>query len=85
MAQPSAVPDMPAARDRLTLEDLGPWHVLAVMCTHCSHTGQVAPASLRRHFRANQRIQDLEPRMRCTRCGRRGEHGWVVLRLPRNT
>jgi hypothetical protein len=78
------VPDMPAARERLTLRDLRQWHVLAIMCRHCAHSGQVSSAWLRQRWPAERRLRDLEARMRCGRCGQLGGHGWVVLRLPRN-
>lgn len=77
--------ESPAARDLLTVGELRSWHALAIMCAYCTHTGQVRAAWLQQRWPAGRRLIDLEGRMRCHRCGRRGGHGWVVLRLPRNS
>lgn len=80
-----AVPDAnwPAPRDQIKLGDLCSWHLLAVMCGGCGHAVELIPNRLRLRCSDYDRIQDIEPRMRCSRCKRRGGHGWTILKLPR--
>lgn len=78
-------PDMPRSRVDLRLGDLRNWHIIAIQCGACGHVGKVVPRSLMRRWAADVRLQAIEHRMRCTRCGWRGSHSWTVAKLPRNT
>ena len=81
--QAAPEPDLPEPRDRLTLGDLRPWHLLAVMCGGCGRTQELLPNRLRLRRADRVRIADLALSLRCTRCRRLGGHAWTVLKLPR--
>lgn len=74
---------MPRPRGDIRLGDLRDWHVVAIQCRACGHTGNVVPRTLLRRWAADVRLQALDHRMRCTRCGWRSGHAWSVMRLPR--
>jgi hypothetical protein len=66
------------------LEDLRVWHLVETTCPSCRHQAVINHASLT-HGRPNHaRLVDLEPKLRCRRCGRRGGHTLTVRLRPRD-
>ncbi|HEY3910154.1 MAG TPA: hypothetical protein VGM07_09705 [Stellaceae bacterium] len=67
---------------RYALEDLRAWHVVEAACDSCRHRAVIDHASLTRGRRSSTRLADLEMRLRCQRCGRRGGHTLTVSLRP---
>lgn len=66
------------------LEDLRTWHVVEAMCGGCRHRAVLDHTSLT-HGRPNSmRLADLETKLRCRRCGRRGGHALTISLRPRD-
>jgi rubredoxin len=51
------------------LEDLRAWHVVLATCGQCRHEAPVHQPLLRRGRPGHTRLRDLEPKLRCRRCG----------------
>jgi hypothetical protein len=51
------------------LEDLRAWHVVVATCGKCRHQGPVHQPRLTRGRPRHARLRDLEPKLRCRRCG----------------
>jgi len=61
------------ARYLIRMEDLRRWHRLVVRC-RCGHVAVIPAAKLKFGRDPNERLVDLERRLRCRNCGARGEH-----------
>ena len=66
------------------LDDLRAWHVVEAACDSCRHRATLDHASLTRGRPSSMRLTDLETRLRCQRCGRRGGHTLTVSLRPRS-
>jgi hypothetical protein len=66
------------------LEDLRHWHVVEASCTKCSHRAVIDHASLTHGRPGLMLLSDLEKKLRCRRCGRRGGHTISVSLRPRD-
>ena len=66
------------------LEDLRVWRVVEAECPSCRHRAVIDHARLT-HGRPNSmRLADLEMKLCCRRCGRRGGHTLSVRLRPRD-
>jgi len=66
------------------LDDLRTWHVVEAACAGCRHRAVIDHASLTRGRPGAMRLADLEMKLRCCRCGRRGGHSLAVSLRPRD-
>ena len=71
-------------RYAVRLSDLQAWHVLKVVCQDCRRATVLAPETLRAWWPNYTALVDLEPKLRCRKCGNRHGNRFSVLRLPRN-
>lgn len=62
------------------LEDRRPWYVIEAACYRCNRTQVISVAALTRGRPPHTRLVDLESKLRCTRCDRRGDHVLTVIR-----
>ncbi|MGH6917599.1 MAG: hypothetical protein ACREJ0_07830 [Geminicoccaceae bacterium] len=51
------------------LDDLRAWHVVVAICGQCRHEAPVRQPQLTGGRPGYTRLRDLEPRLRCRRCG----------------
>jgi hypothetical protein len=72
------------AFERFRLQDLRQWHIVEAVCLACRRRETIPQARLRRSAAAGDRLADLERRLRCRTCGRRG-HRLTIRMAPRNT
>jgi hypothetical protein len=66
------------------VEDLRAWHVVEAACGGCRHRAVIEHASVSRGRPGSTRLADLERKLRCRRCGRRGGHTLTVSLRPRD-
>lgn len=66
------------------LEDLRAWHVVEAAWDSCRHRAVIEHASLTHGRTGSMRLADLETKLRCQRCGRRGGHTLTVSLRPRD-
>jgi hypothetical protein len=66
------------------LEDLRTWHVVEAACPTCRHRAAIDHASLTRGRPSSMRLAELETKLRCRHCGRRGGHTLTVSLRPRD-
>ena len=66
------------------LEDLRAWHVVEAACPHCRHRAAIDHAHLGRGHPPYTRLADLEMKLRCRLCGRRGGHALSLSLRPRD-
>lgn len=78
----SAMTKLPP-RYAFRLEDLRVWHEVEATCLNCRHRAVIDHARLTQGQPNYARLVDLEMKLRCRRCGRRGGHTITVLR-PRD-
>lgn len=65
------MPELPP-RYAFRVEDLRVWHEVEAACPNCRHHAVIDHASLTRGRPNHMRLVDLEMKLRCRRCGRRG-------------
>jgi hypothetical protein len=66
------------------LEHLRPWHVVEAVCWRCSRTAIVPHDVLTRGRPPYTRLLDLERKLRCRKCGRRGDTDLTVRMMERH-
>jgi hypothetical protein len=66
------------------LEDLRAWHVVEAACGGCPHRAVIQHARLSHGRPGSTRLADLEMKLCCRRCGRRGGHTLSVSLRPRD-
>jgi hypothetical protein len=66
------------------LGDLRAWHVVETACCSCRHRAVIDHTSLTHGRPSSMRLADLETRLRCRRCGRRGGHTLTISLRPRD-
>ena len=71
-------------RYAVRLRDLQSWHVLKAVCPECRRATMLTPETLRGRWPAYTRLVDLEPKLRCRKCGNRDGNRFQVMKLPRN-
>ncbi|MDR6632470.1 hypothetical protein J2X72_001254 [Phyllobacterium sp. 1468] len=59
----------------MRLHDFSPWQVLRVTCTRCNHAVLLDPKALYRaaNSPASMSVKDVEAKLRCSACTRKGE------------
>jgi hypothetical protein len=60
------------------LEDLRAWHVVVATCGQCRHEAQLRHPLLTGGRAGHTRLRDLEPRLRCRRCGNTRRNRFAV-------
>ena len=66
------------------LEDLRAWHLVEAFCRRCQHKAPVPHNLLMRGQPSFARLFDLERKLRCQRCGVRGQASLTVRPRPRD-
>jgi hypothetical protein len=72
------------SRCAFRLEDLRAWHVVEAACPDCRHRAAIEHARLARGRPPHTTLADLEMKLRCRRCGRRGGHALSLWLRPRD-
>ena len=60
-------------RYAVRLSDLQPYHLLTARCLFCGHKRRMRLWQLKAGRHPAAKLQEVEGRLRCTRCGSRGE------------
>lgn len=60
------------------------WYVFGGRCFRCEREGWLDRGSLIRRFGSNVFLNHLRPKLRCLKCGNKGNNNWIVGRLPRD-
>ena len=68
----------------IRLRDLRPWHRIVARCFRCGHQTEFAPDFLAWERPAHGFLNELAPKLRCTRCQNRNGNTLTVHTLPRN-
>ena len=71
-------------RYAIRLGDLRAWHRITARCLRCGHTHAFPADFLAWERPAHARLTELEPKLRCTRCGNRAGNTLSVTRVERN-
>jgi hypothetical protein len=66
------------------LEDLRAFHVVRANCRVCAHKAVIPPAALLLNRPGYTRLISLERRLRCRKCGTRGQASLEVEFRPRD-
>jgi hypothetical protein len=69
-------------RYAIRLEDLRAWHRIEAACFRCNRKRTLKLPAIMRGRPPRTRLVDLERKLRCTRCGRRGDHVLTVIVVP---
>jgi hypothetical protein len=69
-------------RYAIRLEDLRAWHRIEAACFHCNRKRVLELSAIMRGCSGDARLVDSERKLRCTRCGRRGDHVLMVGMVP---
>jgi hypothetical protein len=64
--------------DRWYLADLGPGHTLVASCPSCKHKATLDVLALEKKLGPFETIEQVRRRVRCSRCGKRGNRLLVV-------
>ena len=72
-----------AALQRMTFADIMEWERLGGRCARCRHPGMVTACLMKKRF-GRRPLLELEPCLRCTPCGNKGDNKWIIARLDRN-
>ena len=67
----------------IKLKDLRSWHMLTAKCDVCSHTAHLRLWQVTAGQLGNRLLMDIEKKLRCTRCGHRGENVVLVTLMAR--
>jgi hypothetical protein len=65
----------------IRLADLQNWHLLTAVCGVCRHRRQIRLWQLKARHPDHTRLVDVERRLRCLRCGHRGEPNHVLVEI----
>jgi hypothetical protein len=68
----------------IRLRDLRQWHRITARCFQCSHTYEFTADFLAWERSPHSFLTELEPKLRCTRCGNRKGNTLEVRAMPRN-
>ncbi len=66
------------------LEDLRQWHIIEAVCWQCNRTAVIRHDVLKRGRPLHARVVDLEAKLRCKECDRRGGHSLSIRSMPRD-
>lgn len=66
-------------RYAIKLRQLKRYHILRASCPFCRHTATMRLWQLKSRFDESTSLVDIERRLRCLRCGERGEARLLVL------
>jgi hypothetical protein len=61
------------ARHQVRLSDLKPYHIITARCPFCRHTARMRLWQLKVGQHPSTWLFEVEERLRCMRCGSRGE------------
>ena len=70
-------------RYAIRLRDLRGWHMLIVACSTCRHKAHVRLWVLTERHSPDTFLTEVERKLRCSRCGHRGENVVLVTMMPR--
>jgi hypothetical protein len=68
----------------IRLRDLRQWHRITARCFRCSHTYEFTADFLAWERPKHTRLTELEPKLRCTRCGNHQGNTLAVRAMSRN-
>lgn len=71
-------------RYAIRLDDLQPWHRIEAACYRCNRIRVLKLSVIKRGRPGHTRLMDIEHKLRCTACGRRGDHALTVSLAPRD-
>lgn len=71
-------------RYAIRLDDLQPWHRIEAACFRCNRKRVLKLSPIKRGRSGHTRLMDIEDKLRCTGCGRRGDHVLTVSMAPRD-
>jgi hypothetical protein len=60
------------------LDDLRAWHVVVATCGQCRHEAPIRHPQLIGGRPRHMRLRDLEPKLRCKRCGNQQHNRFSV-------
>lgn len=69
----------------LRLADLDEEQILGARCAACDYRNWVNRWEIARRFGSDRTLDELRPMLRCTRCGNRGNNGWRLGRIDRDS
>jgi hypothetical protein len=65
-------------RYAIRLDDLQPSHCIEAACFRCNRKSVLKLSAIKRGRSGSTRLIDIEDKLRCTGCGRRGDHVLTV-------
>ncbi|HUN47397.1 MAG TPA: hypothetical protein VMU85_12785 [Stellaceae bacterium] len=71
-------------RYAIRLRDLQVWHRIEAVCFRCNRKRELTLARLSRGRAPHDRLIDVEKKLRCTQCRRRGDHVLTITIAPRD-
>ncbi len=71
-------------RYAIRLRDLRAWHRIVARCFACSHAAEFKSDFLAWERPPHSFLTELEPKLRCTRCGNRKGNTLTVRAMERN-
>ncbi|RVO68353.1 hypothetical protein [Sinorhizobium meliloti] len=69
----------------LRLADLGEDQILGARCAACDHDNWVNRWEIARKWGGDMTLNQLRPLLRCTRCDNKGNNGWRLGRIDRDS
>ncbi|TCN30210.1 hypothetical protein [Sinorhizobium americanum] len=69
----------------LRLADLGDDQILGARCATCDHSNWVNRWEIARKSGGDMTLDALRPLLRCTRCDNKGNNGWRLGRIDRDS
>ncbi|RVK58240.1 hypothetical protein CN155_10230 [Sinorhizobium meliloti] len=69
----------------IRLADLAEDQILGARCSSCDHHNWVNRWELAAMFGSEATLDELRPMLRCTRCENRGNNGWRIGRIDRDS
>jgi hypothetical protein len=66
-----------------TLESLAEWFVLGGRCVQCEREAWIDRWELQRRYGKKQYIVQLQPFLRCRKCGSKGHNRFILGKLAR--
>jgi hypothetical protein len=80
-APPPTPPTEPPAAKMMVLGDVKEWEVLGVHSHGCGHKANLDKQALLRRYGKDYDVLQLEPRLRCKRCGSRAQSRLTLGRM----
>ncbi|MGV1944862.1 MULTISPECIES: hypothetical protein [unclassified Agrobacterium] len=67
-----------------TLDSYPEWYVFGGRCSRCEREGWVDRKDLTRRFGSGIYLTHLRPKLRCMKCGNKGNNNWIFGKLARD-